>query len=107
MSQQPEIRKRVVVENTTGHPLTLVLEPWANEYPMAPGDQYVIEGEGSSEDAEFYTEVADDYYVVWAWEGSDARVLREDGSVVADWTGLRVPKFCESNRTHGDATQAG
>ena len=99
MSNPLYVRKRITIENTTSRPLTFVLEPWANEYPMAPGARYVIEGDGPSDGAEFYVEQVDDYFVVWAWDGSDARVLHEDECVIADWTKLRVPNFRELERS--------
>jgi len=85
--------KRVTIENTLDRTLTFVLEPWAEEYPMPAGARYVVEGDGPTEYADFYITQEGDYFVVWAWDGSDARVLREDGTVVSDWTGIRVPNF--------------
>ena len=91
---QDDVFRRVVVENTTERTLTLVLEPWADEYPMAPSQRLIIEGKGPAYHAELHVEEPDgDYLVVWAWDGSDARILYEDGRVLADWTGLRVPIF--------------
>ena len=102
MEHSPYIRKRITVENTSGRSLTFVLEPWAEEYPMPSGQRYVVEGDGPAEGAEFYVEQGDEYFVVWAWDGSDARVLREDGSVLADWTELRVPNFRELDRKRAE-----
>ena len=104
MAPPPNIRKRITIENTTAHPLTFVLEPWANEYPMGPGERYVVEGDGPADGAEFFVEQGDEYFVVWAWDGSDARVLREDGSVAAGWTELRVPNFRELERRRREST---
>ena len=87
--------RRIEVANTSGRELTFVLEPWANEHPIAPGERFTIEGRGPAAYAEFFVEQIDDYLMVWAWDGSDARVLRQDGSVIWDWTGLRVPNFRE------------
>ena len=94
------VRRSITVENTSARSVTFVLEPWAEEYPMAPNDRYVVEGDGPADGAEFYIERPDtgEYLVVWAWDGSDARVLREDGTIVSDWTGIRVPNFRELDR---------
>ena len=86
--------KGVTVENTTDRPLTLVLEPWATEYAMAPNQRLVIEAEGPIDGAILHVEGQEnDCFVVWAWDGSDARVLYEDGRILDDWTGNRVPVF--------------
>jgi len=88
------VTRRIIVENTTARTLTFVLEPWANEYPMAPNQRFIIEGEGPAHHADFHVEeVRGDYLFVYAWDGSDARILYEDGRVLDDWTGLRVPIF--------------
>jgi hypothetical protein len=54
----------------------------------------IIEGEGPAHLGNFQVdELQDDYLLVGAWDGSDARILYEDGRVLADRTGLRVPIF--------------
>jgi hypothetical protein len=93
--QTSNVRKRIVVENTSGRSLTFILEPWADEHPIGPGERFIVEGDGPAAYAEFTVEQTDEYLIVWAWDGSDARVLRDNGSVVWDWTGLRVPNFRE------------
>ena len=100
------MHKRIVVENTFARPMTFVLEPWANEYPIAPGERYVVEAEGPEDGAALHVENPDEgeYLVVWGWDGSDARVLREDGSVVSNWTGIRVPNFRELDRRRREGT---
>jgi hypothetical protein len=77
----------MTVENTTDRPIRFVLEPWANEHEMAPGERFVVEAVGPAKDAELWLmpPEQDGYLVVWAWAGARARVLREDGSVVEDW----------------------
>ena len=90
---------RRTVENTTGRPLTFIIEPWAEELPLAPGEHLVVEMEGPARWANnVYVDdsgLAEGLLSVWAWDGSDARVLRADGSVAIDWFGLRVPMFAE------------
>jgi len=93
--QRAHALKRIEVRNSSDRPLTFILEPWADEHPIAPGERFIVEGEGPAAYAEFIVEQTEDYLIVWAWDGSDARVLREDGSILWDWTGLRVPNFRE------------
>jgi hypothetical protein len=102
------ILERRALANTTGGPLTLIVEPWAFELPMAPGETLVVEIEGPARWANLYVEESgldEGYLSIWAWDGADARVLRPDGAVVVDWTGLRVPNFAEMDerRRQGEA----
>jgi hypothetical protein len=92
MSDSISATKRRAVENTFGRPLTFILEPWADEYPMAAGERFILEANGPV-GGDFTIEQVDDYLIAWAWDGSDARILREDGTIIDDWTGLRVPDF--------------
>ena len=91
-------RERLAVENEAPNAVTFILEPWANELPLAPGERLVVEGKGPQYPDGFYVERSEEYLVVWAWDGADARVLREDGSIVGDWTGLPCPDFRELER---------
>lgn len=95
--------ERITVENTAARPLTFVLEPWANEHPIAPGERFIVEAEGpAGEEAQLYVEQSEDYLVVWAWPGADARVLRADGSVIEGWSGNRVPDIPTSGKERRD-----
>jgi hypothetical protein len=85
------ILKRLSVTNHSDRPKTFILEPWANEYPIRPGETFIVEGEGPDDLALLEYEERDDYLIVYAWDGSDARIVRGDGTLVADWTGIRVP----------------
>ena len=84
--------KRLLVENTTEHEITLVLEPWATEHRMLPGERFIIESRApadvASEDSELWRvpqEGGSDDMVVWACLRCQARIVREDGTIVADW----------------------
>lgn len=104
--------ERRTIENTTGQPLTFILEPWADELLLAPGDHVIVEIEGPARYADVYVDesgVDRGLLSLWAWDGSDARVLRADGSVALDWSGLRVPMFAameEKRRAEGKAHDA-
>ena len=97
------IVKRVQVTSTSSHAKELILEPWASEYPIAPGETLIVEAEGPAAYAILEIDEDEQYFTVYAWDGSDARVLRADGSVLDDWTGIRVPEWQKLR----DADQAG
>ena len=92
MHSEARITEQSTLRNTTDRSLTLILEPWANEYCLPPGSELVIEGEGPIQDCGFGITQDGDQIVVWAWRGSDARILHANGRLCADWTGQRVPE---------------
>lgn len=63
--------------NERDEPVTVVLEPWANEYPLAPGDRIeVVEtGPDSAESLEICLEAA--HVMVYARSGTILRALRD------------------------------
>ena len=82
------IVRRLTVENLTGRSATFILEPWGCQYPMAPGQKFVVEQLGPPQDDELWLvspEESGEDIVVWAGLKSNARILREDGRVVVDW----------------------
>jgi hypothetical protein len=85
--------QRIGVENSTENTVTLVLEPWATEYTIQPGEKRIIEADGPVAYGGFHVVYGADVITVWAWDGSDARILAADGTVIDDWTGNRVPDF--------------
>jgi hypothetical protein len=96
--------ERLVIDNPGDQPLTLVLEPWADEYELAPGNEVIIEAAGPAGragpdgwylDRWRQTDGPTVYVIVWAWDCWDARVLRPDGTVIADWLGIPVGRFRE------------
>jgi hypothetical protein len=83
-----DIVRRLTVENVTDRPATFILEPWGCEYPIAPGQRLVVEQLGPPQDEDLWLVPAEQSWgdiVVWAGLKSNARILREDGSVVVDW----------------------
>ena len=72
---------------------------------MAAGERFVLEGDGPL-GGQFNVEQIDDCLVAWAWDGSDARVLREDGTILSDWTGIRVPNFADLDQERPDGSDA-
>jgi hypothetical protein len=99
------IMKRLEVTNTSNHLKGLILEPWASEYPIAPGETLIVEAEGPADYAVLEVDEDDQDFTVYAWDGSDARILRADGTVLDDWTGIRVPDWhkLRDAETTGDA----
>jgi hypothetical protein len=95
--------ERVTVQNTTERPLTFVLEPWANEHPIAPGEHITVEAEGpSGPDARLEVfPPEDDYLVVWSWAGSRARATRADGTVLDDFA-AQIPRVLPSPPVSSD-----
>jgi hypothetical protein len=82
----PRVTDRAFVANDTSHPVTLIMEPWATEHVLTPGDAAVVEAEGpAGAHAELLVERTCDTAVVWAWAGADARLLARDGRVLHDW----------------------
>ena len=70
------------VTNDRKYPVTLIIEPWADEYPMPPGLTYEIRFEGpAGTSIEFASR--DQELIVWGSPGStfslyqDHRLLRE------------------------------
>ena len=110
---EEHVIERMTIPNYSERTLTLIVEPWANEYPIAPGAALIVEVEGPAAYAsagvfvEWSVSDADEVVSAWAWDGADARVLEPDGRVVADWTGLRVPRFAELDRRPESGDQTG
>jgi hypothetical protein len=83
----PRVTDRALVANDAGHPVTLIMAPWAIEDVLAPGDAVVVVAEGpAGAHAELLVERTCDTVVVWAWAGADASLLACDGRVLRDWT---------------------
>lgn len=81
---------RIHVSNRRAQPIRLIVEPWANEYPMEPGTSYQVEFSGPSSPNPLEVEDRDDGIVVYGWVGSVYRVRDEDG-VEIDRCDLRPP----------------
>jgi hypothetical protein len=60
------IVKRVQVTNTSSHTKELILEPWASEYPIAPGETLIVEAEGPAAYAILEIDEDEQYLTVYA-----------------------------------------
>jgi hypothetical protein len=69
--------RRFRIANRRSEALTLVLEPWANEYPLPPGDEVEILEEGpiSGDPLEVHFEAT--HVVVYARMGTFLRIFRD------------------------------
>jgi hypothetical protein len=99
MTKVPSTFQKVALKNGDQGPITLCVEPWANEYRMPGGVEWILEVEGPAYPDSFITvERYPDRFVAHAWDGSDFRLLDSNGKVLEDWTGIRVPDFHELQR---------
>ena len=84
----PTATDRVRVANDAGHPITLVVAPAALERLLAPGAAAVVEAHGPAGPvAGLLVERTCDTAVVWTWAGARARILADDGRVLASEDG--------------------
>ncbi|MEM9103558.1 MAG: hypothetical protein AAGB12_14700 [Pseudomonadota bacterium] len=57
--------------------ITLIIEPWAEEFKMEPNDSVEIVGKGGNPHAQFEVEYLSDGLVVHGWEGSVVTVFKD------------------------------
>jgi hypothetical protein len=55
----------------------VVLEPWANEYPLSPGEALDVEEEGGATGERLELTVEGDHLVLWARSDSLLRAFRD------------------------------
>ena len=58
-------------------PLPLILEPWGEEFTVAPASGVDVIGEGPA-DGRFEVSVQDDGIAVYGWTGSTVEVYRDE-----------------------------
>ncbi len=75
------------VRNACASEIPLYLEPWGEEYKMAPGTVFTIVMQGPVGDS-LEAEIADDHVAVWGWSGAVASVLQ--GGIELR-TGIKTP----------------
>ena len=86
--------QRVHLANGLDHSPVLSVEPWADEYNMAPEARWVLEVEGPAYPHGFVgVEYEANRILAFAWDGSDYRLVDTNGGLVEDWSGIRVPDF--------------
>ena len=89
--RKQECESEVIVVNGTKHPLRFIIEPWASELTMAPGQKLIVCGAGPGP-AGFEVEYGPDFVMVSGWGGSVATVHEYDdnGSILLECL-VRVP----------------
>jgi hypothetical protein len=73
-----EIEIALSIRNTRSKPVSVHLEPWAEEYVMPQNAQLLFVGNGPVTGSGFGIEYADDGIFVLAWDGSTVRVFDGD-----------------------------
>jgi hypothetical protein len=68
------------VWNSKSTPLSLVLEPWGEQFTVAPESGVDVVGEGPA-DGRFEVSVQDDGIAVYGWTGSTVEIFR-DGEIL-------------------------
>jgi hypothetical protein len=63
----------IAVRNGRDTQVTLILEPWASEFVMAPGAVFELRAEGPEGDG-LQIDYAPDHIVAWGWSGSVVEV---------------------------------
>jgi hypothetical protein len=69
---------KIAYRNSLPSPVLVVLEPWAEEYWLAPKAAMEVVGEGGAAGGCFEIEQRDDQLVIYAWPGSVATVRMLD-----------------------------
>lgn len=85
MVTSSEIAERVEsirVHNTRAVAMPFYLEPWGEEYVLAPGAAIEIVAEGPAGDA-LEVELADDHITVYGWPGSVVTLFQQGTEVGA------------------------
>lgn len=88
----------VRVSNARTVDMPLYLEPWGEEYALAPGAVIEIVAEGPAGDS-LEVELADDHITVYGWPGSVVTLFQEETELGAG-SGKRsrvppIPSSCE------------
>jgi hypothetical protein len=82
---------RVTVSNPSTQPQLVILEPWADEYTLAPRAAYTFEASSPLE-GWLTVEYQDQAVIVSAWDSCVGRVYDVTGQLI-DSLDIRVPDF--------------
>jgi len=91
MPSEPGTKEYVTslrISNTRSVPLILYLEPWGEQYPIAPEATFTAVAKGPEGDG-LEVEWADDHIVLYGWPGS-VITLFQDGKEVGGGTSERA-----------------
>lgn len=85
-----ELRNSLHVQNPNPEAMTLIVEPWANEYEVLLNEKCVIVAVNPSVMPTFGVEPHDGRLIVWVNEGGSTYELWRDG-VLADSMPVPIP----------------
>jgi hypothetical protein len=74
------VRVSLRFENTQDSDLVFALEPFAEEYDLAPGSSLELSAEGPAASGDLVVQSSGQTITVWAWEGSQVELRYEEGS---------------------------
>lgn len=66
----------MICKNGTKKTILLIVEPWAEEYLLEPGQSVEVIGEGGGADGVFEVEYFDGGLIVYGWEGSVLSIFK-------------------------------
>jgi hypothetical protein len=69
-------------QNASDQKSLLIIEPWAEQYSIEPGDKVDIVGEGGDLSSGFEVKHADSELIVYGWVGSVVKVWRNGVEVL-------------------------
>jgi hypothetical protein len=69
-------------ENKTDKKLLLIVEPWAEQYWLPPGEKVDIVGQGGESGSDFQLNQSDGEIIVFGWIDSIVKVMRNGQEMV-------------------------
>ena len=69
--------QKISYTNKTHSTITVVLEPWAEEYSLCPGERVDIEVRNGSERGYLELEQTTDAMIIYSWEGTTVSIMRD------------------------------
>ncbi|RZI62678.1 MAG: hypothetical protein EOP37_01610 [Rubrivivax sp.] len=70
-----EYTSKLVYRNSSHKAVLLILEPWAEQHLLGPGECVEVAGRGGAEGSAFELEQLDDCLIIYAWPGSIADII--------------------------------
>lgn len=77
-----KFKQVISYKNASDQKSLLIIEPWAEQYSIEPGDKVDIAGEGGDSSSGFDIQHAGDMLVIFGWVGSIIKVWRNGMEVV-------------------------
>jgi hypothetical protein len=77
MPSQSSVETSIAVRNLSSAEITLYLEPWAEEYPVAPQSEIILVGRGPQQGNGFSVDYQENAIVVSGWTGSVVQVFSQ------------------------------